>query len=110
MISLMYHSIAVINPSFFEGWSTTVEESKSLGKKILLSNIDVHVEQSPSRAHYFNPNNAYELADLIKQSLIKYSQEEETHQLELAKNETALRQIKFTEIYQNIIVSLLNNK
>jgi len=28
---LMRQSIAVINPSLFEGWSTSVEEAKSLG-------------------------------------------------------------------------------
>ena len=32
-MSLMYHSIAVINPSKFEGRSSTVEQAKSIGKK-----------------------------------------------------------------------------
>ena len=53
MISLMYYSTAVINPSFFEGWSTTVEESKTLNKKILLSKIPVHIEQNPNKGKYF---------------------------------------------------------
>lgn len=47
--------VALINPSFFEGWSTTVEEAKSLGTKMLLSNIKIHKEQS-SNAFFFDPN------------------------------------------------------
>ena len=52
---LMRQSLAVLQPSLFEGWSTTVEEVKSLGKAILLSNIQVHREQNPPRAVYFDP-------------------------------------------------------
>ena len=48
--------LALINPSFFEGWSTTVEEAKSLGTPLILSNIPVHKEQAPN-AIFFNPNN-----------------------------------------------------
>ena len=36
MILLMKYSIAVINPLYFEGWSSTVEECKSLGKNMIL--------------------------------------------------------------------------
>lgn len=65
MASLMYHSIAVINPSFFEGWSTTVEEAKSYGKRVILSDICVHREQSPENAVYFDPRNAEDLSDIL---------------------------------------------
>jgi hypothetical protein len=53
MLSLMTHSVAVINPSRFEGWSTTVEEAKSLGKRVLVSDLAVHREQAPARGSYF---------------------------------------------------------
>ena len=43
----MYHSIALINPSKFEGRSSTVEQGKSMGEKIILSTIPVHKEQKP---------------------------------------------------------------
>ena len=39
MMSLIYNSVALINPSKFEGWSSSVEQAKSMGKKILLSDI-----------------------------------------------------------------------
>jgi glycosyltransferase involved in cell wall biosynthesis len=52
---LALHSVAVVNPSHFEGWSTTVEESKSLGVPLVLSSIAVHREQAGDRALYFDP-------------------------------------------------------
>ena len=40
---------ALINPSLFEGWSTTVEEAKALGTRMLLSDVTLHREQAPRR-------------------------------------------------------------
>jgi glycosyltransferase involved in cell wall biosynthesis len=66
-VGLLYAaSEIVINPSLFEGWSTSVEESKSLGKKILLSDIPVHREQSPQGGVYFDPHDSNDLAGKIK--------------------------------------------
>jgi glycosyltransferase involved in cell wall biosynthesis len=59
---LIRQSVAVLNPSLFEGWSTTVEEAKSVGKRVLLSDIPVHREQDPPGANYFNPNSPDDLA------------------------------------------------
>lgn len=65
VIHLMAESIAVINPSLFEGWSTTVEEAKAFGKTALLSDIPVHREQAHPNALYFDPNCASSLATLL---------------------------------------------
>lgn len=65
--ALMRQSIAIIQPSFFEGWSTTVEEVKSLGKRIILSDIPVHREQNPPAAIYFDPTSAAHLAEIMSQ-------------------------------------------
>jgi glycosyltransferase involved in cell wall biosynthesis len=43
--ALMRRSIAMLQPSRFEGWSTTVEDAKALGKTLLVSGIEVHREQ-----------------------------------------------------------------
>ncbi len=64
-LGLMRHSVAVIQPSKFEGWSTVVEDAKSLQKQVLLSNIPVHVEQMGDHAYYFNPDSADELKTLM---------------------------------------------
>ena len=43
-----------------------VEEAKILDKKILLSNIDVHIEQNPKKGIYFDPYNPKDLANNIQ--------------------------------------------
>ncbi|MBI5918955.1 MAG: glycosyltransferase family 4 protein [Nitrosomonadales bacterium] len=65
VLSLMHHARTVINPSFFEGWSTTVEEAKAMGKRLILSDIPVHREQVTEGARFFDPNNHDELAAQI---------------------------------------------
>jgi glycosyltransferase involved in cell wall biosynthesis len=68
VLTLIRFSCAVVNPSRFEGWSSTVEECKSAGKRMLLSDIPVHREQMPEAA-FFDPTRAVELADLLEASL-----------------------------------------
>ncbi len=63
--ALMNYSSAIINPSYFEGWSTSVEEAKSLGKHVILSDIPVHREQNPAQADYFPPGNPQALATVL---------------------------------------------
>lgn len=65
VMSLMKNSVAVINPSLFEGWSSSVEQAKSYGKKIILSKINAHIEQNPDRAVYFDPRNANQLSKIL---------------------------------------------
>jgi glycosyltransferase involved in cell wall biosynthesis len=65
IFQLMRQSMAVLQPSLFEGWSTTVEEAKSLGKNMILSNIPVHKEQNPPASVFFNPNDPQILADYL---------------------------------------------
>jgi glycosyltransferase involved in cell wall biosynthesis len=61
--ALLRCSIALINPSRFEGWSTTVEEAKSFGVPMILSDIPVHREQAGGGARYFPVDDAQALAD-----------------------------------------------
>ncbi|MCG6872524.1 MAG: glycosyltransferase family 4 protein [Gammaproteobacteria bacterium] len=63
--ALMRQSVAVINPSLFEGWSTSVEEAKSLGKRVLLSDLGVHREQAPPKGQYFDRHSVEDCAHCI---------------------------------------------
>jgi glycosyltransferase involved in cell wall biosynthesis len=65
VLFLMRHSVAAINPSKFEGWSSTVEEARSIGKRVLLSDIPVHREQNPPDAQYFDPSDSEALANCL---------------------------------------------
>jgi glycosyltransferase involved in cell wall biosynthesis len=72
VFGLIKFSTAVINPSKFEGWSSTVEECKSVGKQVLLSDLAVHREQAP-QAQFFNPNSAEELVELLQGALARHT-------------------------------------
>jgi len=67
-IQLMRRSLAVIQPSLFEGWSTVVEDARSLGKMIILSNIGVHLEQNPPNAIFFASDRVEDLVEKIADS------------------------------------------
>jgi glycosyltransferase involved in cell wall biosynthesis len=67
VLYLMRNCLAVINPSRFEGWSSTVEEAKSIGKRVLLSNIAVHMEQNPGGARYFDPDDVAGLSAVMQE-------------------------------------------
>lgn len=64
-IQLLKGAIALIQPSLFEGWGTSVEDAKTLNKKILLSDIDVHHEQMDENCQLFNPFNPEELTQML---------------------------------------------
>jgi glycosyltransferase involved in cell wall biosynthesis len=68
-IQLMRRSLAVIQPSLFEGWSTVVEDARALGKTIILSDLPVHYEQAPAHAEYFNRINTDDLIRRISRLL-----------------------------------------
>jgi glycosyltransferase involved in cell wall biosynthesis len=44
-IAVLRRAIAILQPSRFEGWSTIVEDAKTLGKPLVASHIPVHREQ-----------------------------------------------------------------
>lgn len=63
--ALVIGANALLNPSRFEGWSTTVEEAKAVGTPMLLSDLPVHREQAP-HARFFAVDDAAALADAIE--------------------------------------------
>lgn len=65
-ISLMANSIGIIQPSLFEGWSSSIEEAKALNKFLILSDLDVHKEQAPNNSIFFDRFSAKDLADKIE--------------------------------------------
>jgi glycosyltransferase involved in cell wall biosynthesis len=105
LCGLMQHAIALINPSLFEGWSTSVEESKSLGKQIVLSDIPVHREQSPALAAYFPPDDADDLARQIWNTQKEFDPDVDSNNREQARLSLPARQIQFARTFQRIMLS-----
>jgi glycosyltransferase involved in cell wall biosynthesis len=70
-LSLILYSDAVIQPSKFEGWSTVIEDAKSLNKLVLASNLSVNIEQLNEKALYFSPDSDEELSNAMLKVLNK---------------------------------------
>ncbi len=64
-VQLFRRAAAVVQPSLFEGWSALVEDARTLGKRIYVSDIPVHREQQPTNGVFFHPDRAEELAELV---------------------------------------------
>jgi glycosyltransferase involved in cell wall biosynthesis len=54
VLSLIYFSKSLIQPSKFEGWNTAIEDCKSMGVPVIASNISVHKEQLGQSGNYFD--------------------------------------------------------
>lgn len=108
LMGLMANAVAVINPSLFEGWSTTVEEAKSLGKIAIISNIPVHKEQDPDRVVYFDPYDAKELANILLSLQESHDQYEDLKHMKAAQLKYPARQLDFAHRYEAIVNSVIN--
>ena len=64
-LGLMNSSMAIIQPSLFEGWSTVIEDGKSLNVNVIASDLRVHREQleTYSASMFFNPYKSEQLAE-----------------------------------------------
>jgi len=100
---LMQHATAFLNPSLFEGWSTSVEEAKSMGKQIVLSDIPVHREQAPKRGLFFNPEDSDGLAEALATAFDGFDRHQDAAMQETALADFPLRQREFGEVYQAIV-------
>ena len=64
-LCIMKHAKAVLQPSLFEGWNTTIEDAKSLQLPVIASDIEVHKEQLGDRGIYFSREDENELAQRL---------------------------------------------
>lgn len=65
---LLRSATAIIQPSRYEGWNTTVEDAKALGCPLFLSDLPVHHEQCPDAVGFFGLDAPEELAELLAQN------------------------------------------
>ncbi len=105
---LMLDAVAVINPSHFEGWSTSVEEARSLGQRVILSDILVHREQNPSYGKYFPPDDAKMLADILW-SVWNEPCPDSKDRMADASRAIGQRRIEFARRYQDIVLGVARN-
>lgn len=65
-LTLIKNSRAIIQPTYFEGWSTVIEDAKALNHYVIASNINVNIEQIDKNVTFFHPDSAEELAEILK--------------------------------------------
>jgi len=69
-LQLMNYAIGIIQPSLFEGWSTVIEDAKSMHQNIIASDLNVHKEQL---IHYggilFNRTDSTDLSVILSRYL-----------------------------------------
>lgn len=108
LLQLMIHSIAVINPSLFEGWSTTVEEAKALNLNIILSDIEVHREQNPQHGVFFPPDDPQKLADILFKYLKESVKCPKIYRSKEISEKFNEQTIVFAQNYEKIVLDTLN--
>ena len=62
---IMKYAQAIIQPSLFEGWSTVIEDARSLQVPVIASNLPVNKEQLKDKGEFFEPHNYTHLAEII---------------------------------------------
>jgi len=65
LVDLLRCAAVLIQPSRFEGWSTSVEDAKALGRPLLCSDLAVHREQAPGALGFFGCDDPGALARLL---------------------------------------------
>ncbi|MGE0351086.1 glycosyltransferase family 4 protein [Hydrogenophaga sp.] len=107
--SLMLHALALINPSNFEGWSTTVEESKSLGLPMILSDIPVHQEQAPDLGRFFKSGSAEALAEAMRSAMRTHDPVLAKQARKMAAQRLPERMVQFGRTYEAIALDAISN-
>ncbi len=106
--ALMRDSVAVLNPSLSEGWATSVEESKSMGKRVVLSDIDVHREQDPPDGIFFDAGSAEALADALGEVIAAAHTEADRARAEAAAAALPARRLEFARAYEAIVAEAVS--
>jgi hypothetical protein len=101
--SLMYYSLAIINPSEFEGWNTSVMQAKALSKYNIISNIKAHIEQKNSKTILFVNNNVTSLSEAI----LKFFNNKKKNNSKKNKRINNIDFINYGKKYINLVKSVI---
>lgn len=69
-LGLMKNALAVVQPSLFEGWSTVIEDAKSLQIPVIASDLPVNIEQLGDKGVFFSRENETELSNALSNFLM----------------------------------------
>ena len=64
-LCLMKHSKAMVQPSYFEGWSTVIEDAICLQLPVIAADLPVNIEHLGDKGTFFNPDDPKQLAAVL---------------------------------------------
>ena len=103
VFKLMRQSVCVINPSLFEGYGMTVDEARSLGKQLLVSDLPSHHEQNLPQAIFFDPHDSADLAEKLNQVWNEKSPGPDLDLEEEACSALPARVTKYAESFMSVV-------
>jgi len=102
-LQLYRRAAFILQPSRFEGWSTSVEDARALGKSTLLSDISVHREQNPNYVVFFATGNENDLADKIGDLWARTESGPNLQREQLAREASVARNISYARTFMSIM-------
>ena len=108
-LQLFRRAAFVLQPSRFEGWSTSVEDARAFGKSILLSDIPVHREQNPNYVTFFATGDENDLADKIGDLWARSESGPNMKQERFAHEASVARSISYAKNFLSIMTEALKN-
>jgi glycosyltransferase involved in cell wall biosynthesis len=110
VLQLMRQSLAVIQPSLYEGFGLTVAEADTIGKAMIVSDLVAHREQKPVAAEFFNPHKHEDLAACMERALLT-TKAGPDYELELrARNCWPSRKDRLAATFMDIIEQITTGK
>ena len=108
VMSLIYHSVALINPSKFEGRHSSLEQARSIGKQSILSNIAIHKEQEVPKSYYFNLNDYKQLSKIMKKLWANYNSKKNSTNFVLACRQNEIDLNKYYTNWKKVVDKVIN--
>jgi len=106
-LQLIRAAVAVVQPSLFEGWSTVVEDARSLGRPLVLSDIPVHLEQQAPRSHLFSATSSVELRQKLIEVWCTYGPGPDPGMERQARAQTDFNRGRMAEDFLGLIRSVV---
>ena len=76
---------------------------------MLLSKINIHKEQAAPRSLYFNKEQSFELAKLMKKTWLNYSSKKNSFFYNKAVKQNKLNLIKYYKNWEKVALEVLNS-
>lgn len=107
LMQLLVHSWGIVHPTRFEGWSTVVEDARSLEIPIILSDLPVHREQNPPRSQFVRLDDVQDLKNAMANQWSQVNREDPQARFKEARHKSNERIQDYGERIWDVIQLVL---